>query len=208
MIEAQRSIATRAIALAIVAFDVADIRLQTGYSGSLLTLAALIALLCLNDGTLPALGMTRVPIQGWRYWCRAALWIGLAVGVVVALAAGAWVLLGGTLPLTGTPPSFSALFFMCVYAPVYEEVVYRSLLTVAVAPSLGPRGTIACSGAVFALIHLLRGNASPENQIAGFFLEWAFLKSGTILVPMAMHSAGNLIALSMQVAGWYWLAAR
>jgi len=72
--------------------------------------------------------------------------------------------------------------------------------------SAGERGTILASGLVFALIHILRGNASPENQIAGFLLEWAFLRSGTILVPIAMHSAGNLIALGFQVGGWYWLA--
>jgi membrane protease YdiL (CAAX protease family) len=51
---------------------------------------------------------------------------------------------------------------------------------------------------------VLGGIASPENQIAGFLLAWAFLKIGTILVPLAMHSAGNLIALASHVAAWYW----
>lgn len=37
---------------------------------------------------------------------------------------------------------------------------------------------------------------------------WAFLRSGTILVPLAMHSAGNLMALLAQVANWYWLPDR
>ena len=66
-------------------------------------------------------------------------------------------------------------------------------------------GAILVSGLIFGLIHVLGGNASPENHIAGFMLAWAFLRSGTILVPIATHSAGNLLALSGQVAGWYLL---
>jgi membrane protease YdiL (CAAX protease family) len=87
-----------------------------------------------------------------------------------------------------------------------EEVVYRALLTAAVFPLAGQRGTIVVSGIVFASIHLIGGNPGPDNQIAGFLLEWAFLRSGTILVPVALHAAGNLIALGLHVAAWRWLA--
>jgi membrane protease YdiL (CAAX protease family) len=201
-----RSSATRCLALAAVAFDVADIRLSSGYGGPFLTLAALVAVLCLNDSDVPLLGMRFFPVQGWRYWGRMAVRFGFWIGVLCVAAGGVWMLLGHAIPIVRTPPSFSAFFQMCMYAPIAEEIVYRSLLTVAIAPTLGERSTILASGLVFALIHILRGNASPENQIAGFLLEWAFLRSGTILVPIAMHSAGNLIALGFQVGGWYWFA--
>jgi membrane protease YdiL (CAAX protease family) len=52
---------------------------------------------------------------------------------------------------------------------------------------------------LFGLIHVLGGNPGPDNLIAGFFLQWAYMKSGTVLVPLAMHSSGNLIAFSAQV---------
>ena len=203
---ASRATAARWLALAVVAFDVVDIRLGTGYSGPLLTLAGLVAVLCLNDGDHPSVGMRFAPIQGWWYWSRLALWFGFWIGIVLAVLAGVLTLLGQTIQFYSTEPTFGAFFRMCVYAPFEEEIVYRLLLTVALAPTLGQRGTIFVSGSVFALIHILGGNPSPENQIAGFLLEWAYLRSGTILVPIAMHSVGNLIALGSQFAGWYWLA--
>jgi membrane protease YdiL (CAAX protease family) len=92
---------------------------------------------------------------------------------------------------------------MCLYAPIVEETVFRLLLTAALLPTLGERWTIVASGAAFAIVHILRGNPGPDNLIAGFMLEWAFLRSGTILVPLAFHAGGNLIALTSHVVIWY-----
>jgi membrane protease YdiL (CAAX protease family) len=196
----RQAIATRSIALAVVVGDVLY------HLGPILPLAGLVAILCLNDGAPPSLGMQGAPLQGWRYWYRLALWFGAAIGTLVLIYGGACLLMKKEIPVYRTDPRdlSSQLFLMCVYAPVAEEVVYRSLLVTAVFPVAGHYGTILISGLVFALIHVLGGIASPENQIAGFLLAWAFLKSGTILVPLAMHSAGNLIALASHVAAWYW----
>jgi CAAX protease family protein len=75
-------------------------------------------------------------------------------------------------------------------------------------PSLKPRWTILVSGLAFGALHVLYGNPGPDNLIAGFFLGWAYLKSGSVLVPMILHSLGNLIALSAHLGAWYWLDAR
>ena len=192
--------ATRIMALAVVIGDVLY------HSGPILPLAGLVAILCLNDGAPPSLGMKWQPMQGWRHWCRLALWFGAAVGILVLIYGVVCLLMKKEIPIYRTDPRelSSQLFFMCVYAPIAEEVVYRSLLATAILPTAGYYGTILISGLVFALIHVLGGNASPENQVGGFLLAWAFLKSGTILVPIAMHSAGNLIALASHVAAWYW----
>jgi len=64
-------------------------------------------------------------------------------------------------------------------------------------------GLITTSGLVFGLLHVLYGNPAPDNLIAGFLLQWSFLKSGTILVPMTMHCAGNAIALISQIVNWH-----
>lgn len=194
----------RGIALSVVVLNVVQIRYWLGLDIVLLGLVGLVAVLCLNDGHAKPFGMKLVPRQGWWYWWRLAFlfgfWIGLALMVYVAV----WLLLGKELPVIRTYPSIHAFVGMCVHAPVAEEVIYRVLLIAAVLPTVGKWSSIVLSGTIFAMAHVLGGNASPENQIAGFMLAWAYLESETILVPIAMHSGGNLIALGSQVAGWYW----
>ena len=55
----------------------------------------------------------------------------------------------------------------------------------------------------FAALHVAYGNPSPENLVGGFLLGWVYLKSETILLPVLLHSLGNLLVLFCQVAGWY-----
>jgi membrane protease YdiL (CAAX protease family) len=96
---------------------------------------------------------------------------------------------------------------MCVFAPVVEGLLFRSLLIFAVRPTLGDYGAIIASGLLFAAIHVIGGNPSPENQIAGFVFAWAYLRSGTILVPLSWHAAGNVLAFGAQVANWHFMPA-
>lgn len=174
----------------------------------LLALGGLAAVLCIQDGEAPLLGLRSAPIQGWYYWVRMALWFGAAIALLLVVFSAFWILAGWPIPLPPQPTNLAmTLFRMCVYAPLVEEMVFRSLLTAGVLPLLGQRGTIVASGVVFALIHVIGGNPGPDNQVAGFLLEWAFLRSGTILVPLAMHSAGNLIAVGIHIASWHWLSS-
>lgn len=173
-----------------------------------LALAGLAAVLCIHDGEAPLLGLRSAPIQGWRYWFRMALWFGAAIILLLVVCSAIWISLGWPIPLPPRPTDLAVqLFWMCVYAPLVEEIVFRSLLTAGVYPWAGQRGAIVISGVVFALIHVIGGNPGPDNQVAGFLLEWAFLRSGTILVPLAMHAAGNLIALGIHIASWHWLSS-
>lgn len=170
-----------------------------------LALAGLVAMLCCGNGDVSELGLRLVPLQGWWYWCRVAIQFGLFIAVLLGIYVGAVLSLGRSFDslvyrVGSIPESFIR---MCVVAPVTEEIIFRALLAAAVLPSLGERGTIAISGVIFAAIHILGGNASPENQIAGFLLAWAFLKSRTILVPIAFHFSGNLFALAGQIAFGY-----
>src|SRR5439155_10185900 len=94
---------------------------------------------------------------------------------------------------------------MCVFAPVLEEAVYRLALCVPLAVWLGPWRAIVVSGLAFAGLHVAYGNPSPENLVGGLFLAWAYLKSESIVVPVVLHSLGNLCVLILQVGAWYWL---
>jgi len=213
-IDRARSLASCGIALAVVTLNVLflmGLRVGQGIVSQwlsaltepLLVLVGLVAILCINDGEAPLLGLKLSPVQGWYYWVRVVCWFGLAIALLLAVCSGVFLVGGWEIPTPPKPGNFGlALFWMCCYAPLVEELVYRSLLTAAVLPLVGQRGAIIASGVLFASIHIIGGNPGPDNQVAGFLLEWAFLRSGTILVPMSMHAAGNLIALALHVAVW------
>lgn len=201
-------IAARILSLAPVALFVVNpwLRLQhLGVSPELLVLLVLVAVIVLRNGDVGCLGLRLSPVGGWWHWCRLALVIGLILGGLLLLW-GAVIYFGHiSVTMTAIDPEQRLWMFayMCITAPLTEELVFRSLLTVAVRPTLGDRGTIIVSGLLFAAAHIIGGNPGLENQVAGFLLMWAFLRSGTILVPLAWHSAGNLVAFSAQVANWH-----
>jgi membrane protease YdiL (CAAX protease family) len=151
------------------------------------------------------LGLRARPIQGCAFWIKASgialLGITLAIGLVFLVMK----LLGVAIPVYTTAPSQvpAALLHMCVNAPLAEETVYRAVICVAFVPLLRPWGTVVVSGALFALLHVIYGNPSPENAMGGLVLAWAYLRSGTILLPLLWHSLGNLLVLGVQLAGWF-----
>ncbi len=204
---------TRRVAAFVVAtlVVVADFRLvwrgEHSYTGAraLLPLIALATFLLLNRGDLASLGLVWRGRQGIRYWIKASGLIGGVVLAVVLVSAVAFVSLGAEIPIHGLPLSLvpTALVRMCVLAPIIEEATYRLALCTASASLLRSEQTIALSGVLFAFLHVLYGNPGPDNIVAGFFLAWAYLKSGSILTPILLHSLGNLCVLVFWVALWY-----
>jgi membrane protease YdiL (CAAX protease family) len=181
---------------------------ETVEVSGVLAVLALAAHVRLTDGDLVSVGLQLIPSQGWRWWVKVSLWIGLAVAACFVVGVGLWVLLGRDLPVYATPPSGIglALLRMCVSAPVLEEAIYRLALCVPLVVWLGPWRTIMVSGLIFAGLHVAGGNPSPENLVGGLFLAWAYLKSESIVVPVLLHGLGNLCALAGQVGTWYWLS--
>lgn len=172
-----------------------------------LAVVALAALLWLTEGDLASVGLKLTPSQGWRWWVKVSLWIGLAVAACIVVGVGLWGLSGQEIPVYATPPSDIGPSFLrvCVSAPVFEETLYRLTLCVPLAVRLGPWGAIVVSGLAFAGLHIAGGNPSPENLVGGLFLAWAYLKSESIAVPVLLHGLGNTCALAAQVGAWYWL---
>jgi membrane protease YdiL (CAAX protease family) len=161
----------------------------------------------LVGGDLASVGLTMKPIQGWGYWVRATLLIGLAVLCCTGVGLSVWLLLGRKVPVYSIPPSsaVSVFFSMCIFSPVLEETNYRLALCVPFAGLSRPWTAIVLGGLVFGALHVIYGNPSPENLVGGFFLAWAYLKSGTIYIPLLLHSLGNMVAWAVQLAAWYWL---
>jgi membrane protease YdiL (CAAX protease family) len=174
---------------------------------AVLAVVGLAALLRLTDGDLASIGLYMAPSQGWRWWVKVSLWIGLAVGACIVVGLGLWVLSGPALPIYTTPPGELGRSFlvMCVFTPVLEEVRYRLAFCVSLAVWLGSWWAIVVSGLAFAVLHVVGGHPSPENLVGGLFLAWAYLKSESIVVQVLLHGVGNLCALAGQVGAWYWL---
>jgi membrane protease YdiL (CAAX protease family) len=190
-----------------IAATIGDLILESIDASWLIALGALAIYLHLVQGDLASVGLTAKPIQGWRYWVRATLIIGLAVLCCIAVGWSVWIRLGRELPVyTIRPGSAGRVFFsMCVVAPIREEFIYRLALCVSLAGLPRPWTAVTVSGLAFAALHIVHGNPSPENLVGGFFLAWAYLKSGSIYIPILLHSLGNFVAWAGQVAAWYWL---
>lgn len=82
-------------------------------------------------------------------------------------------------------------------APLFEEVFFRGFVITGLAASrLGPAGAVIVSSAVWAAIHTqydLYGIATIF--ILGLLLGAARVRTGSVLVPMAMHVTANAIAI-------------
>lgn len=153
-----------------------------------------------------SLGLVLRPVQGFGYWIKAALLIGALMLTLIAISLAILAALGIHLSIPTREPSqaFSWFYFACINAPILEEVVYRFILCVPLAALCGPWCAIAVSVVAFAGLHFAAHVASPDNVIAGVFLAWAFLKSGSFAVPVALHALGNTFVLVVEIAAWYW----
>jgi membrane protease YdiL (CAAX protease family) len=141
------------------------------------------------QGTAGALGFRWVPKQGWLFW----LWVTAALCVVQLVVV---VMVLKFFPIIlGRPEALGWHRFLtvCLVSPVAEEILYRMLLCPPAAALTRSWGGVIISGVVFASAHYFAGVATADNLIGGFFLAWLFVKSETILVPIALHSISNLI---------------
>jgi len=202
---------TLAVVCVLVGLDVAAV---VGRQGEVRMTLALIGTIFyafltahLNDGG-AGVGFRLTPAQGWVYWLKAAVGFGAVLAAVLAVAGAVFFSLGYTPPkplLSSQAEMWSLFVWMCITAPIFEEVTYRLVLCPPLAALIGDWPCIVVSGLIFAGLHVLYGTPSPENLLGGFFLTWSFLKSGTLLMPLALHSLGNLFAFTAQVAYFYWL---
>ena len=162
------------------------------------------ALVLLAGGDFRALGFSLRPSQGWWYWAKASAIAAVAVFsvslIVLAFVPQLWVQTVERGDELWRSELLPPLMFSCVQAPVVEELLYRGVLCASVVQAIGRIPTIVLSGLVFALLHFIYENPGPDNAVAGFILGWAFIASGTILVPILMHAGGNFLVLLIQLA--------
>ena len=83
-----------------------------------------------------------------------------------------------------------------IVAPVFEELVYRSLAVPAFAGWLGNGWAIFLSGPLFYFLHIViydRPWFLFSYALAGWILAWAFIRCNNVWTPVILHSLGNVL---------------
>jgi hypothetical protein len=138
-----------------------------------------------------------------RFWLKAILILGLIVVAACLVAIPVARLFDRDLLALWSQaerPTEARLLNACVKSPLLEELLYRAVLCAPLVALLGRKAVIVVSGLVFAWLHVRYGNPSPDNAVAGFLLGWAYLRSGSLLVPITLHALGNLAVLGFEYA--------
>lgn len=159
----------------------------------------------------------RRPPKG-ALWAGAVAWIvAYAVAAVLYLAAAVGgadptavvdVLLGvgadgGRLATASPPVAAVILVRVCVLVPMAEELLFRGVLFAWLRQRLAPGWTIAISAVMFGLMHQLPAFI-PLATLVGVAAAWVREKTGSTVVPVAIHVAQNVVVVlvSLLVTGW------
>jgi len=155
---------------------------------------------------LASVGLRARPVQGLRYWIKPSILIGVFVGIVIVVGDFVLARLGHPqLPVALPPDLFWSVFvYASITGPLVEEAAYRLVLCNALVGVIGVWPAILVSGTFFGLLHVVGGGAAPDNLIAGFILGWVFVRSGSIVLPLALHSLGNFFINLWELGTWYW----
>jgi uncharacterized protein len=133
------------------------------------------------------------PEPNVRWWLRITLITGSIFCVVVVGVAAVLYATGDLPPVVPIDDAASWLWHACALAPLLEEPIYRLALCAPLVAIIGTWPTIVVSGAVFAFLHHRYGNLSPDNALAGLLLGWAYLRSGSLALPIVLHAIGNAL---------------
>lgn len=97
---------------------------------------------------------------------------------------------------TTSPLAKAYFFFLAVaLAPFFEEILFRGVVMTALAKRIGAGAAIVITSLFFALMHGHVPSVVPLF-ILSVGLSMAYLFTGSLLVPMCMHSLFNLVSVT------------
>jgi membrane protease YdiL (CAAX protease family) len=157
-----------------------------------------------------SLGLVLAP-RGWRSLVLATAALvaaGIVLDLVVAVA-GEWMELGAhwtewfDADMAWGPPAMvlAALASAVVFAPIFEEIVFRGLLFGTLRNAVGWPLAAALSAAIFALAHGYGSVGFASVFLSGVLWAYAYEATGSLLPGILAHSMNNIIAS----AGILWL---
>lgn len=178
--------------------------------------------LVLLSGVANLVVLTAVAALGYRYCGGFPVFRpqrtgpGLVLGLIAA-AAGGTIVLGelanlvtAVVPIgAGLAAQFNsltrgnlavALFTVVFVAPFTEELLFRGVLLKGFSDQWGRWPALVLSSALFGLFHFNVWQA-PSAFLAGLFLGWLFLKTGSLLYPMAAHALFNALPVVLDHLG-------
>jgi len=92
-------------------------------------------------------------------------------------------------------PSFLLWLALVVGAPLFEEFFFRGFLFKGLESAIKPIATIVVTAAIWAAIHLQYDLFDISTVfVLGLLLGAARWRTGSILVPLAMHALANFVA--------------
>ncbi|MFR0814196.1 MAG: lysostaphin resistance A-like protein [Enterococcus casseliflavus] len=130
---------------------------------------------------------------------------GLFVFSLGLLVGSSWIVTSAVNHFFDVPPfeniARSASFFRLIgsitWVPVIEEMIFRKYLVSLLQKVFPWKISAGISSIVFAILHGQK-NFLPF-LINGFIYSWTMKKSGTIVMPILLHMAYNLIAIKTQI---------
>ena len=191
-----------AVALAVIAGDLVLLPYVTPWERTVPALGAIALYAVLLDGDRAALGWTVAPRPSLRYWITATLVIAALVAILVGIGVLYVLATGQGIQMRDTHlPWWFRIRYFVIEGPALEEIIYRAAIVTGLCAALRPWGAIVVSTVAFGYLHVLYGNPAPNNLLGGLFFAWAYLRSGTLLVPLALHSLGNLAVVVLNHVG-------
>lgn len=105
--------------------------------------------------------------------------------------------------LSRSSPGWAAamVFFAVIVAPCTEELIFRGGFFRFLHRRLGTVWALVISGAVFGSVHLDLSVFGPLC-VLGIFLAAAYLRTGSIVVPMVAHALVNLNTIVLVLSGF------
>ncbi|MDQ3336834.1 MAG: CPBP family intramembrane metalloprotease [Myxococcota bacterium] len=159
----------------------------------------------LTRNNLDAIGARARPLPSFKFWLGTVVVLALIMTVLIAGTIAVYVALDKPMP-PPMLPDYDHVFGAVVDAPLVEESVYRWLFVTGIV-AVAPRWAgVVLSGAVFAYLHFVYNNPGPDNFIGGYFFAWMYLRSGSILVPIAFHALANGSLIVLNVIAYHVLS--
>ncbi|RXA59942.1 CPBP family intramembrane glutamic endopeptidase [Enterococcus casseliflavus] len=130
---------------------------------------------------------------------------GLFVFSLGLLVGSSWIATSAANHFFDVPPfeniarsaSFFSLIGSITWVPVIEEIIFRKYLVSLLQKVFPWKISAGISSIVFAILHGQK-NFLPF-LINGFIYSWIMKKSRTIVMPILLHMAYNLIAIKTQI---------